>query len=161
MLPSTPPCSSIRDKIYPPPTHRRQLASSPHPVPLAALFFQNRSTQGNKKESFHYAHPTLQPFLTNLIPPAFLPLPLPPFSFLPSYCFSLHFLLFLSSSSPAKSYSDVLTNGRIYRLTLWKNIRSWWRMLVKSKRSNGEKSTKVGGERNNGSHSILVAKCAH
>lgn len=94
LLPSTPYCF-IRDEIYPPSTHRRQPASSPsfsHPVPLAALFFQNRSTRGNKKESLHYGHSTLQPFLTNLIPPVFSLLSLP--RFLP-ICFSLPSLSFL------------------------------------------------------------------
>lgn len=69
----------------------------------------------------------------------------------------------LSFLFPAKSCLDILTNERIYRLALWKNIRSWWRVLVKGKRSsgNGEKNARVSGERNNGSHSILAAKCAH
>lgn len=93
MLPSTPPYSSIRDEIYPPSTHRRQPASLPHPMPLAALFFQNRSTRGNKQESLHYAHPTLQPFLTNLMPPAF-PTCFPPPSFPVSFSLSLCFSLF-------------------------------------------------------------------
>ena len=35
---------SIRDEIYPPSTHHRQPEFLPHPVPLAALFFQNRRT---------------------------------------------------------------------------------------------------------------------
>lgn len=103
------PSSSIRDEIYPPPTHRRQPASLPHPVPLAALFFQNRSTRGNKKESLHYAHPTLQPFLTNLIPPALSTRFSP--SLPPSYssCFSLslhhHFLSLPPSLLPPLSVS--------------------------------------------------------
>lgn len=38
---------------------------------------EERARVGNKKESLHYVHPTLQPFLTNLMPPA-VPVVSPP-----------------------------------------------------------------------------------
>lgn len=88
-LPAIPlPCyRSVRDEIYPPSTQRRQPATPVRFVrraparsaSRAVLFFQNRGARGaNKKESLHYAHPTLQPFLTNLMPSAPFHPPLSP-----------------------------------------------------------------------------------